>query len=139
MDAVCGLLGALSVTISVAERVPVFVGLKVIDMVQLAPAASVSPEQPSLTAVKSSGLAPLTCALLMNSDALPVLATLIDCGALVLPRSCEAKVSDGGVSVTAGDDVGGGDEDAQPDSLADAELEPSLTMIWHVDELYGSF
>jgi hypothetical protein len=23
----------------------------------------------------------------------------------------------------------------QPDSLADAELEPSLTVIWHVDEL----
>ena len=58
----------------------------------------------------------------------------------MVPRSCAAKVSEDGVSVTPGDDVGGGGEDAvQPDSLADAELEPSLTVIWHVDELYGSF
>src|SRR3954470_24133954 len=129
-DAVCGLFGALSVMISEPLRVPVFVGWKLIDMSQLVPGASVRPEQPSLTAVKSSGLAPLTCALLMNSDALPVLATLIDCGALVVPRSCAAKVSDGGVSVTAGDDAGGGDEDAlQPDSPAEAELAPSGTVL----------
>ena len=47
IDAVCGLLGALSVMISDAERVPVFVGWKLTDMTQLDPGARVRPEQPS--------------------------------------------------------------------------------------------
>ena len=38
--AVCGLLLALSVTVSVAEAGPRAVGVKVIEIVQLAPAAS---------------------------------------------------------------------------------------------------
>src|SRR3954454_3406869 len=144
-DAVCGLFGALSVMISEPLRVPVFVGWKLIDMSQLVPGASVRPEQPSLTAVKSSGLAPLTCALLMNRFALPVLATVIDCAALVAPTSSEGKLSDDGVNVTAGAGVGVGDGDGDgdgdgedavhPDSLADAELDPSVTVIWQVDEL----
>jgi hypothetical protein len=37
----CGLLLALSTKLSVAERVPVAVGLKMIEAVQLAPGASV--------------------------------------------------------------------------------------------------
>jgi hypothetical protein len=66
----------LSVTVSAAVRVPVAVGEKVIDMAQLVPGGRVRPEQPSPTTVKSSVLG--TAALLMNSDALPVLATATD-------------------------------------------------------------
>src|SRR5437867_3743472 len=82
IGAVCGLPVASSLTISVAERAPASVGEKVTATAQLVPAASVRPEQPSLTSVKSSGLAPRTAALLMNSGALPVLATVTDWAAL---------------------------------------------------------
>jgi hypothetical protein len=87
---------------NVADRVPDAVGESVIDTLQLVPVASVRPEQPSLTCVKSSGFAPRVAALLMNNGALPVLAIVIDCGALVVPIACAAKVSDVGVNVTAG-------------------------------------
>jgi hypothetical protein len=97
--AVCGLPGALSVTVSAAVRVPEAVGLKVIGMSQLVPGARVRPEQPSLTTVKSSVLG--TAALLMNIDASPVLATVIVCGALAVPMACEPNVNEGGVNVTA--------------------------------------
>jgi hypothetical protein len=90
----------LSVNVKLAERVPEVVGEKVIETLQLVPAASVRPEQPSLTSVKSSVLG--TAALLMNNDALPVFVTVIDCGALVVPIAWEANVSVVGVNVTAG-------------------------------------
>src|SRR5215217_6153190 len=105
---VCGLFAALSVRMNVAERAPDAVGENVIETLQLVPAASVTPEQPSLDCVKSSGFAPRVAALLMNSGALPVFATLIDCGALVVPIACAANVSDVGVKVTAGAVSGGG-------------------------------
>jgi hypothetical protein len=105
---VWGLLAALSVTMNVAERVPEAVGEKVIETLQLAPAARVRPEQPSFTCVKSSGFAPRVAALLMNSEALPVFVTVIDRGALVVPIACAAKVSDVGENVTAGAPAGGG-------------------------------
>jgi hypothetical protein len=105
---VCGLLAALSVSVKVAERVPEAVGENVIETLQLAPAARVRPEQPSLTCVKSSGFAPRVAALLMNSEALPVFVTVIDCGALVVPIACAAKVSDVGEKVTAGTPDGAG-------------------------------
>src|SRR5215217_2694856 len=105
---VCGLLAALSVRMNVAERAPDAVGEKVIDTLQLAPAASVRPEQPSLTCVKSSGFAPRVAALSMNSDALPVFVTVMDCGALVVPIASSAKVSEAGENVTAGAPAGGG-------------------------------
>ena len=105
---VCGLFAALSVRMNVADRVPDAVGENVIDTLQLVPGARVRPEQPSLTCVKSSGFAPRVAALLMNSDALPVFAMVIDCGALVVPIACAANVSDVGVNVTAGAPAGGG-------------------------------
>jgi hypothetical protein len=86
------------------------VGEKLIDTLQLVPGASVSPEQPSLTSVKSSGFAPRVAALLMNNGALPVFATVTDCAALVVPMACAPKVSEVGVKVTAGPDAGGGGE-----------------------------
>jgi hypothetical protein len=70
---------------NVPDRAPDAVGEKVIETVQLVPAASVRPEQPSLTCVKSSGFAPRVAALLMKSDPVPLLLTVIDCGALVVP------------------------------------------------------
>src|SRR6476659_6999267 len=82
----CGLFGALSVRMNVAERAPVAVSLNVIDTLQLPPAGSVRPEQPSSTCVKSSASAPRVCALLMNSEPVPVFLI----------------VSDVGVNVTAG-------------------------------------
>src|SRR3954449_6726950 len=119
-------------------------GLKTMATLQLVPAASVTPEQPSSTWVKSSGFAPRVAALLMNSEALPELVTLIDCDALVVPVSCGPKVSEVGVSVTAGAEVGVGEGDGdaavQPDSLAAADVDvPSVTVTWHVDELYDDF
>jgi hypothetical protein len=42
-----------------------------------------------------------TAALLMNSGASPVLATLTDCGALVVPIACAANVREVGENVTA--------------------------------------
>src|SRR5215212_11251004 len=93
---------------NVAERAPDAVGEKVIDTLQLAPAASVRPEQPSLTCVKSSGFAPRVAALLMNSGALPVLVMVIDWGALVVPIDCSAKVRELGANLTAGAPAGGG-------------------------------
>src|ERR687888_504668 len=60
---VCGLLAALSVRGNAAERVPVPVGENVIATLQLVPGASVRPEQPSLTWVKSSAFVPRVAAL----------------------------------------------------------------------------
>src|SRR5919204_2051758 len=48
---VCGVLAALSVRVNAADRVPVPFGANVIATLQLLPAASVRPEQPSLTSV----------------------------------------------------------------------------------------
>jgi len=104
---VCGLLAALSVRMNVAERAPDAVGENVIETLQLVPAASVTPEQPSLDCVKSSAFAPRVAALLMNSGALPVFVTVIDCGVLVVPIACAANVSDVGANVTAGAVVAG--------------------------------
>jgi hypothetical protein len=62
---------------NVADRVPDAVGENVIATLQLVPAASVRPEQPSFTCVKSSGFAPRVAALLMKSGAFPVFETVI--------------------------------------------------------------
>ena len=97
---VCGLPAALSVTFSVAVRVPVAEGLKTTDMVQLVPGVSVRPAQAS--SVLKSRPAWLIDTPLMNRFASPVLVTVTDCGALVVPTACEPNVSEVGVNVTAG-------------------------------------
>ena len=132
--AFCGLFAALSVTTSEAVRLPAWDGVKTIDMVQLPPGPRVRPEQPSPTTVKSSVFG--TAALLMNSDPLPVFVTVTDCAALRVPVSCEAKVSAPGASETAGADVVLVDG-VQPESEAEAEVVPSLTVMRQVGELYG--
>jgi hypothetical protein len=67
-----------------------------------------------------------------------VLVTITCCGALVVPVSRDAKVRDAGANEAAGAEVEGGDEvvdGVQPASEADVEVEPSLTVTRHVDEL----
>jgi len=135
--ALCGLFGALSTTVSCAERVPASVGLKTTETAHPVPGARVRPEQPSSTTVKSSVSPPPSAALLMKSDAVPVFVTVIVWGGLVVPVSRDAKVSDAGESATAGADGGGEDvEGLQPDSVAVVEVAPSLTVTRQVDEVY---
>jgi hypothetical protein len=129
---VCGLPGALSVSVNAAVRVPACEGENVIETLQLAPAASVSPEQPSSTSVKSSVLG--TAALFTKSEAEPVFVTVTDCGALVVPVSRVPKVSDVGENETAGDEVVV--DGVQPESVVEADVEPSLTVTRQVEELY---
>jgi hypothetical protein len=65
--------------------VPAAVGLKVTEIVQLAPAPTVIPQV--LVCEKS----PLAAMLEMLSVAVPVLLRLTDCAALVVPTSWPAK------------------------------------------------
>ena len=81
--ALCGEFAALSVRTNDAVRVPTFCGLNAIDIVQLVAGASVSPEQPSPTTVKSSVFG--TAALLMKRPAVPVFVTLMNCESLLVP------------------------------------------------------
>ena len=67
---VCGLPGALSTTERVALRVPIAVGLKVMLMVQPAPAPSVAPQL--LVREKSPEFVPVTETLLIFSVEVPV-------------------------------------------------------------------
>jgi hypothetical protein len=133
--AFCGLFGALSVTTKEAFRLPACDGEKTIETLQLPPGARVRPEQPSPTTVKSSVFG--TAALFMNSDALPLLVTVTDCGALLVPVSCEVNVSAPGDSETAGADVVLVVDGVQPESDVETEVVPSLTVTRHVGELYA--
>ena len=75
MGTVCGLVGALSATTTVAVRVPAATGLKATLMVQLAPAAT---ELPQLFVwIKSLALAPETATLVTFRSAPPVLVRMI--------------------------------------------------------------
>ena len=128
----CGLFGALSVRTNDALRLPAFDGEETIETLQLAPGASVRPEQPSPTTVKSSVFG--TAALLMNSEPLPLLVTATVCGALRVPVSCGPKVSALGTSETAGV-VEVLDDGVQPESDLETVVVPSLTLMRHVGEL----
>ena len=81
--AVCGLPLALSVTATLAVRVPVAVGLNVTLIVQLAPALTELPQV--LLWAKSPLLVPVMAMPLMLSAALPALDRVIDCAALLAP------------------------------------------------------
>src|SRR4051794_31843342 len=109
----------------------------------------VSPEHWSSTTVKSSEW---TAALLTRKDEPLVLVAVTVWDALVVPTFCAGKVSDDGENVTAVPDGGGGGggggageggggggavDGVHPDSEAVDEVAPSLTVTWHVDELYG--
>ena len=77
--AVCGLPGALSVTVIVPVRVPATVGVKVTLMLQFEPAAREVPQV--LVCAKS----PLLAMLVIDKLAVPVLLNVIFCAALVVP------------------------------------------------------
>jgi hypothetical protein len=127
----CGLFGALSVRTNDALRVPDRDGVNVIDTLQVPPTATVTPAQPFSETVKSSVFG--TAALLTKSGAVPVFVTVTSCGALGVPVSRAANVSDVGENATAGAEV---PVDAvQPESDADAEVVPSLTVTRHVEEV----
>src|SRR3954447_2248741 len=113
---------------NVAERVPDAVGEKVIDTLQPDPGASVRPEHPSSTCVKSSGLAPRVAALLMNSEPFPLFVIVIDCGALVVLIACAPKVNEVGANVTDGVPDGGGGGGVPPPPPPPPPWLPSATV-----------
>src|SRR5438270_13870805 len=83
----CGLLGALSLTLSCALRALVAVGLKVTAIVQLAPGARLEPQL--LVCAKSPGLVPPIEIPLMLSDAPPSLFFSVKfLAGLVVPTLC---------------------------------------------------
>ena len=79
--AACGLPVALSVTATLAVRVPVAVGLKVTLIMQLAPAPRLARQL--WVWVKSPLLVPVMAKPLMISAAVPVLDSVMDLAALV--------------------------------------------------------
>src|SRR5579864_1820904 len=81
----CGLLLALSETLSVAVRVPVAVGAKEMLMVQDPPAATLDPQL--LLCLKSPGSAPPPKMLLMVSVVLCPLFKVTCCDGLVVPTA----------------------------------------------------
>src|SRR5437016_14500472 len=83
---VCGLPAMLSVIVTAPVRMPVAVGVNVTLMVQLAPAATDVPQV--LVCMKS----PLATMLVTLSAAFPVLFSVTDCAALVVPTSWFANV-----------------------------------------------
>jgi hypothetical protein len=102
-----GVAGALSAMSRLAVRVPVALGVKVTDKVQLDEGAIVAPLHVSADLAKSAAFAPDSVTLLTISGAFPVFWTVMVCAVLVVPVFWEAKVRLVGLSVTCGevDDV----------------------------------
>lgn len=81
--ALCGLPVALSVILTVDDRLPVLVGVKVTVIVQLAFAAS---EEGQVFVCEKSPVLPLDILIpVIDSDAFPVFVSVIICGALAMP------------------------------------------------------
>src|SRR5260370_9278839 len=79
-ETVCGLLGALSVSVKEPVRVPVAEGVNLTLIVQLAPAAKEVPQVPTPAKAKSPLMAVLSVRV-----ALPVFVTVTNCVLLVVP------------------------------------------------------
>ena len=84
-DTSCGLPVASSVIEREVARAPVAVGLKVIEIVQLAPASTVVPQ--SFVCAKSELFAPVMAIALKFSEALPLFVSVMGCEELVVPMS----------------------------------------------------
>lgn len=93
---VCGESPALSVIVNVPVRLPADVGVKVTEIVQLAPAATLLPQV--LTSAKS----PDALMEAMERDAVPEFVSVIVRAALVEPVACASKVKLVGETVAAG-------------------------------------
>ncbi|MGC2323196.1 MAG: hypothetical protein WA463_11245, partial [Terriglobales bacterium] len=91
----CGFPGALSAITSEALRVPVPVGLKVTEMLVLAPAAIVIGEATVATVLVANSLAfgPVNDSPVIFIGAVPVLVTVRFCGELVVPTLWPGNVS----------------------------------------------
>jgi hypothetical protein len=96
----CGLPVALSVTVTLAVRLPVAAGEKVTEMVQPALAASVDGHV--FVCVKSPAFVPVTPMLEMVSEPVPVFVRVVVCATVVVPTCCEPNARLVGLSVTAG-------------------------------------
>ena len=73
---ICGEPAALSLMVSEALRLPVVVGVKVTEIVQLPPGATLPPQV--LVWAKSPGLVPVTAMLVMVRAPDPVLLSVTD-------------------------------------------------------------
>src|SRR5262249_16605674 len=93
---ICGLSGASSVNVRVPLRAPMPLGVNVTLTVQPAPGAS-DPPQPFDWANS-----PVVATLDMVTAADPLLRSVSDCAALVVPTSCAPKVNDDTARVSAG-------------------------------------
>src|SRR5947209_13556883 len=98
---VCGLPAALSLKVRLALRAPLAEGAKRTPTVQLPLGARVTPLQLSLLFKKSSGLAPPNPTAVIVSAAEPVLVSVTDCGALMVPTGWPAKSKLVGLRLTA--------------------------------------
>jgi len=99
----CGLPPALSLMLRVAVRAPLAAGVKLTLMVQLAVAARVLGLSGQVfDCAKSAAFTPFTTMPLIVSAAVPLFVSVIDCAALVVPIFWLPKLSEVGLSVTAG-------------------------------------
>jgi hypothetical protein len=99
----CGLPPALSLMLRVAERAPFADGVKVTLMMQLAVAARVLGLSGQVeVSAKSAAFAPFTVMPLIVSAAAPLFVRVIVCAELVAPIFWLPKLSEVGLSVTAG-------------------------------------
>ena len=96
---VCGDPEASSAIETEAEKLAAESGVKVTEMEQLAPAASVAPQV--LVWANSDGFVPVTVIPLMFSTALPVFLSVATCAVAVVP-DCAVKLSEVGVMVAMG-------------------------------------
>jgi hypothetical protein len=95
----------LSATFSVAVRVPAAAGLKLTEMVQLAPAASVAAQVVVLVNEETSVPLIVIPPLLMSSTAVPVFFSVTTLAALGDPSLVLGKVRVAGVSEATGADA----------------------------------
>jgi hypothetical protein len=96
---VWGELAALSATVRVAVKLPAPEGVKVMEIVQLAPAATLPPQL--LAWLKLAAFVPLRAMEVMASVAEPVLVSVTVCAGLAL-ATAETKLSEVLLSETAG-------------------------------------
>ena len=96
-ETVCGEPLALSAIVNVPVRFPDAVGVKVTEMLQLAPAATLVPAQVSV----SAKLPEVLIEVMANVPG-PEFVSFTDWAALVEPMLCEAKVRLVGENITAG-------------------------------------
>jgi hypothetical protein len=96
---ICGLFEALSVIVMFPVLVPSWVGVKVAEILQLAPTATVLPQG---FVLGFSAKSPLIVMLLMFSVKFPVLVSVTVFAALVTPTTLLPKLREVGDRVTAG-------------------------------------